>query len=59
MMQEKSKRYKKMRFLKKKNKFQDYKNCLKATQIINTGNYLEKKRINVDSLKKEKGIHKK
>ena len=39
---------------KGKRKFQDYKNCLKASQIINIVNYLEKKRINVDSLKEDK-----
>ena len=39
---------------KGKCKFQDYKNCLKASQIINIVNYLEKKRINVDSLKEDK-----
>ena len=26
----------------KKLKFQDYRNCFKASQIINTGNYVEK-----------------
>ena len=37
--------------IKRKLKFQDYKNCLKASQIINIVNYLEKKEINVDCLK--------
>ena len=39
---------------KKKPKFQDCKDCLKATQIINIVNCLEKKRTNVDSLKEDK-----
>ena len=38
----------------KKLEFQDYKKCLKASQIINTVNYLEKKGINVNSLKEDK-----
>ena len=33
--------------------FQDYKNCLKASQIINKVNYLEKKEINEDRLKED------
>ena len=40
--------------VKRKLKFQDYEKCLKACQIINTVNYLEKKGINIDSLKKDK-----
>ena len=40
--------------VKRKLKFQDYEKCLKAGQIINTVNYLEKKGINIDSLKKDK-----
>ena len=34
--------------IKRKLKFHDHKNCLKASQIINKVNYLEKKKINVD-----------
>ena len=37
--------------IKRKLKFQDYKNCLEAAQTENKTNYLEK---NVDSLKKDK-----
>ena len=40
--------------VKRKLKFQDYEKCLKAGQIINTVNYLEKKGINIDSLKEDK-----
>ena len=40
--------------VKTKLKFQDYEKCLKASQIINTVNYLEKKGINIDSLKEDK-----
>ena len=40
--------------LKRKLKFQDYKNCIKASQIRNIVNHLEKKGINVDSLKEDK-----
>ena len=37
--------------IKRKVKFQDYKNCLEAAQIDNKINHLEKNRIDVDSLK--------
>ena len=37
---------------KKKLKFENYKNCLEATQLENKINHLEKNEINVDSLKK-------
>ena len=40
--------------IKRKLKFQDYKNCLRATQIENIKNYLEKKEIDVDCLKEDK-----
>ena len=40
--------------LKRKLKFQDYKNCIKASQIRNIVNHLEKKGINVDSLTEDK-----
>ena len=40
--------------MKRKLKFQDYQDCLKATQIINIVNFLEKKGINVDGLKEDK-----
>ena len=40
--------------VKTKLKFQDYEKCLKASQIINTVDYLEKKGINIDSLKEDK-----
>ena len=45
--------------VKRKLKFENYKQCLKASQVINIVNYLEKKGINVDSLKEDKRIHKK
>ena len=48
--------------IKRKLKFEDYKNCLKAAQIENEINHLEKNKIDVDSLKedkKQKRIHKK
>ena len=35
-------------------KFQHYKSCLKASQVINAVNYLENKGINVDILKEDK-----
>ena len=38
--------------IKIKLKFENYKNCLEATQLENKGNYLEKNKINIDSLKK-------
>ena len=37
--------------IKRKRKFQDYKNCLEAVQIENKINHLEKNKIDVDSLK--------
>ena len=37
---------------KRKLKFENYKNCLEATQLENKINYLEKNKINIDSLKK-------
>ena len=37
--------------LKRKLNFQDYKNCLEAAQIESEINHLEKKKIEVDSLK--------
>ena len=38
----------------RKLKIQDYKNCLQASQIIDTVNYLEKKETDVDCLKEDK-----
>ena len=37
--------------VKKKVKFEDYKNCLEATQSENKINQLEKNKVNVDSFK--------
>ena len=40
--------------IKKKLKFEDYKNCLEVTRLENEINHLEKKRkIDVDSLKED------
>ena len=36
----------------KKLKFENYKNCLEATQLENKINHLEKHKININSLKK-------
>ena len=38
--------------MKRKLKFENYKNCLEATQLENKTNYLEKNQIDIDSLKK-------
>ena len=38
--------------MKRKRKFENYKNCFKATQLENKINCLEKNKINIDSLKK-------
>ena len=57
-MKEKKQKVQKI-VVKRKIKFENYKQCLKASQIINIVNYLEKKEINVDSLKEYKRIHKK
>ena len=43
----------------RKIKFENYKNCLSATQLENKVNYLEKIKINIDSLKKIIKIHEK
>ena len=45
--------------IKRKVQFQNYKECLKTSQIIDTVNYLEKKRTNVDGLKEDKKEFKK
>ena len=39
---------------KKKPKFQDYKNCLEATQLENKINQLENKRVNTESLRENR-----
>ena len=38
--------------VKRKLKFESYKNCLEATQLENKINYLEINEINIDSIKK-------
>ena len=40
--------------IKRKLKFNDYKNCLEAAQIERKINYLRKKKIDVDSRKEDK-----
>ena len=40
--------------IKRKLKFQDYKNCSEAAQIENEINHLEKNKFDVDSLKEDK-----
>ena len=42
---------KKMCVMKRKLKFENYKNCLEATQLENKINYLEKNKIDIDSVK--------
>ena len=39
--------------IKRKLKFQDYKNCLEAAQLERKINYLIKKEIDIDSLKED------
>ena len=39
--------------IKRKLKFQDYENCLRAAKIKNEINYSEKKKFNLDNLKKD------
>ena len=39
--------------IKGKLKFENYKNCLEATQLDNKINYLEKNEISIDSLEKD------
>ena len=38
--------------IKSKLKFENYKNCVEATQLDNKIKYVEKSKINIDSLKK-------
>ena len=40
------------RFRKRKLKFENYKNCLEATQLENKIIYLEKNKTDIDSIKK-------
>ena len=35
--------------IKRKLKFENYKNCLEATQLVNKINYLEKRKIDINS----------
>ena len=53
MNRKKNKRDKKC-VIKRNLKLRDYKICLKASQIENMINYLEKKEIDVDCLKEDK-----
>ena len=50
--EDKKAKYIKNCVLKRKLKIVNYKNCLEATQHENKINYLEKNKINIDSLKK-------
>ena len=50
----KTKKQKVQKSVIKKCKFKDYKNCLQAAQIENKINHLEKNKIDVGSLKKDK-----
>ena len=43
--------------IKRKLKFENYKNCLEATQLENKINHLVKNKVNIDSLQRR--IHKK
>ena len=52
MMKIKSKRHKNVR-RKKKTKFEDYRNCLEAAQVVNEIHHLEKSKVNVDSFRKD------
>ena len=40
--------------IKKKLKFENYKNCSDATQVDNKINYFVKNKINIDSLKEKR-----
>ena len=48
----KSKRHKNVH-QKKKTKFEDYRNCLEAAQVVNEIHHLEKSKVDVDSFKKD------
>ena len=52
MMKIKSKRHKNV-CRKKKTKFEDYRNCLEAAQVVNEIHHLEKSKVDVDSFKKD------
>ena len=51
-MKIKSKRHKNV-CRKKKTKFEDYRNCLEAAQVVNEIHHLEKSKVNVDSSRKD------
>ena len=51
MMKTKESKGTKKCIIKRKVKFEDYKNCLEAAHIENKINHLEKKKINADSPK--------
>ena len=51
-MKIKSKRHKNV-CRKKKTKFEDYRNCLEAAQVVNEIHHLEKSKVNVDSFRKD------
>ena len=40
--------------VKRRPNFQNYKNCIKASQILNITNYLQSKQIDVDCLREDK-----
>ena len=50
--QDKKAKCTKMCDIKTKLKFENHKNCLEATQLVNKINHLEKNRIDIDSTKK-------
>ena len=50
--EDKNAKGKKKCVIKRKLKFENYKNCFEATQIDNKIKYLEKNKIDIDSLKK-------
>ena len=51
-MKIKSKRHKNV-CRKKKTKFEDYRNCLEAAQVVNEIHHVEKSKVNVDSFRKD------
>ena len=51
-MKIKSKRHKNV-CRKKKTKFEDYRNCLEAAQVVNEIHHLEKSKVNVDCFRKD------
>ena len=55
--EDKKAKYTKKFVIKRKIKFENYKNCLEVTQLENRISYLDKNKIDIDSIKMYKKNH--